>query len=257
MVQRETVIFFVLLMSTFLWGMDREISNGLFEIGGYFRDASNLTTLSFGSVPNKQVTCLKITNTDITEISCNDIFTAFPALQRLHLNGNKKMARITYPTYYHRELREFDVQNNALTHINLNQLLMLSTKLEIINLSGNPITHIKWQPDDFLAHEKVPTLIMKNITSVSFGPDKKLQLLKTSADDNRVYLWMKELVPAFCVLNSIYWFYTKPDNVKLTALFCGVYVPISYCVGRLVVDHILFRGEEEKKIPYFKPIYDV
>jgi hypothetical protein len=41
---------------------------------------------------------------------------------------------------------------------------------------------------------------------------------------------------------------------KVKALWYGISIPVSYCVGRLVVDTLLFPGNE-KKVMYFVPIF--
>jgi hypothetical protein len=89
---------------------------------------------------------------------------------------------------------------------------------------------------------------------VNFDADKKSQLLATSADDNKIYLWMRKFIPSACALSSMYGIYVGSGNWKTKLLLYGIGIPVGCCVGRLVVDHILFPGQQEKRLPYFVPI---
>jgi Asp-tRNA(Asn)/Glu-tRNA(Gln) amidotransferase C subunit len=234
-----------------------------FDISGLCNAFPNLTALYIHNMPITAITLsavrhhaklkhLEITNTNLTEFPCSDILTTFPQLRSIFVKQNNKLQRMTYPISYSR-LREVDMQDNAFEAIDLNKMLTLSAKLDYINLSGNPIKQIRWKPEDFIEHEKAPEVILKR---VNFDVDTKSQLREASADANKIYLWMKKFIPGACVFSSgICGFYAIPGDRRMKMLLYGIGIPVSYCVGRLVVDTLLFPGTE-KKVVYFVPIYD-
>jgi Leucine-rich repeat (LRR) protein len=236
---------------------------GTLDIGRLCEALPNLTALFIHHIPltrivtsaqryHEKLKHLEIKNTNLTELSCNSILTTFPQLRSIFIKNNKNLKNIFYPLYYSK-LREIDLQDNAFTDIDLNQLLGLSRKLESINLSGNPIERIKWQPDD-LEHEKAPEVILQRVTS--FDAEKRAHLYNMASAYSVSYLWMKKCIPSAVILtSSIYNGVTGYGNWKVKALWYGISIPVSYCVGRIVVDVILFP-DTEKKIVYFVPIYD-
>lgn len=222
----------------------------------------NLTALYIHNVPltkiitsaqrcHEKLKHLEITHTNLIELSCSDIFS-FSQLESLVVKNNSTLKCITYPLYYSK-LRKIDLQDNAFTDIDLNQLLGLSRKLEYINLSGNPITQIKWQPDD-LEYESAPEVILKRIPA--FDVEKRAHLCNMSSAYSASYLWMKKFIPGATMLtSSMYGVFNNYGDWKIKALWYGISIPVSYCVGHIVVDAILFP-DTEKKIVYFVPIFD-
>lgn len=233
------------------------------DITGLCNVMPHLTALYMHNIPitrlalpaensHKALKHLEITNTALTELPCAAILTAFPQLRSIFVKNNSTLKRMTYPLCYSK-LREVDLQDNACEDIDLNQLLALSTKLNYINLSGNPIKRIDWQPDIFAARDKAPELILKRVTC---DADTRAQLCNGSSEYSAGYLWMKKFVPSAAVLtSSMYSFFTTYGDWKVKLLWYGIGGSVGYCVGHVVVDTILFPGTE-KKFVYFVPIFD-
>jgi hypothetical protein len=200
------------------------------------------------------ITHFEISGTNIAQLECAEILSIFPRLKSLCIKKNTKLTTITYPVHYWQHLEEIDLRNNGLKTIDLNQLLIVSAHLKYINLSDNPLQSIRWRPDDFVAHHKVPKVMVKN--SQLSASDKEF-FLKNAADDNRIYLWMKKFVPALFALCFSGGFYNGSGNdLKTTIVMSGVGMPIGYLLGRLLVDTILFPKPKDKRLPYFKPIFE-
>ncbi len=196
----------------------------------------------------------EVSDTHITKLELEEIFTAFPRVKSLIVKNNKILDTIIYPINYRQSLQEIDLRNNALQSIDLNTLLIISAKLAYINVSNNPLQSIQWIPDDFVAHHKFPEVIVKNVRLPE--RDKNL-FLKQAADDNKIYLWMKKFVPALFALSFSGGFYHGSDSdFKMTVIMSGVGIPIGYLLGRLLVDKVLFPKPEDKRLPYFKPVFE-
>jgi hypothetical protein len=215
----------------------------------YIHNIPITTIASSAERPHTKLKHLEITNTNLTEFPCGDILTTFPHLRSMFVKNNNLLQRMTYPISYS-HLREVDLQDNAFEAIDLNKMLTLSANLNYINLSGNPIKQIQWQQEDFIEHEKAPEVILKRVNFDTV----KAQLFKSSAEYNRLYLWMKKFIPGACMLTSMYTAFNDYGDWKIKLLLCGISIPVSYCVGRLVVDTLLFPGNE-KKVMYFVPIF--
>lgn len=197
----------------------------------------------------------EISGTHITQLDCKEVLRTFPHIKSLFIKNNKKLTTIIYPINYLQHLEEIDLRNNGLKAIDLNKLLLVSARLKYINVSDNPLESIEWQPDDFVAHHKAPDVILKNI---ALAEDEKNTLLKHSTDDNKIYLWMKKFVPIACAL---YFARSNYDNLfflgfKKNIMGCCIGATSGYVLGMLLVNKILFPKPEDKRLPYFKLVFE-
>lgn len=225
----------------------------------------SLTALSINNMPITQIKLpqetmyasinhFELSGTNITQFDCEEVLRTFPHIKSLFIKNNKKLTTIIYPINYLQHLEEIDLRNNGLKTIDLNKLLLVSARLKYINVSDNPLESIEWQPDDFVAHHKAPDVILKN---VALAEDEKNTLLKYSTDDNKIYLWMKKFVPIACAL---YFAHSNHDNLfvlgfKKKLMGCSIGAASGYILGMFLVNTILFPKQEDKQLPYFKPVF--
>lgn len=197
---------------------------------------------------------LEISDTKTITIACNTICAVFPELKSLIIKNNSTLERLIYPESYHGHLEQIDLSGNGLTKINLNKLLLLSAKLERLILSSNPLAYIEWVPDDFVAHYKVPEVVIKN---VDIALQKKEVFLKSAATDNKIYIWMKQFLPLAIALSfAARGFNDSKKNFTMNLFMNSLGISIGYLVGRLVVDKVLFPKPDDRRLPYFKAVFE-
>jgi hypothetical protein len=94
------------------------------------------------------------------------------------------------------------------------------------------------------------------LKNTNLTKDQKKTLVKNSVRKNEMYLLMRKFFPiAFVVACMSSFCVGSAGNWRGTLMCSGVSVPLSWLVGQIFVDKVLFPRPQDKQFQLFKPLF--